>query len=251
MCVARNICYCCAFPTVCAVQVLQSNYLDDIIFSNDPSAPTVPFWCHDMHVGVWCRFVKLEEEEERSEDSMLADLRAGKQVNMQGAAFAYLDQVTSGGAASAAGSPYSQTGQAHSQVGDSHELEQKEAKTRGWGVEVEPPCSIAGRPGAAGEHLGSAEQTPPEREARRKGEGEVLTMEINSEEQKLQAHLQVLNEQRANLFEIIGCEDRPDELTMLRAALAEINQQIAFVSSRLVCCLRGCHVHLGAPSGSC
>ena len=67
----------------------------------------------------------------------------------------------------------------------------------------------------------------------------------------LQAHLQVLNEQRANLFEIIGCEDRPDELTMLRAALAEINQQIAFVSSRLVCCLRGCHVHLGAPSGSC
>jgi hypothetical protein len=38
--------------------------------------------------------------------------------------------------------------------------------------------------------------------------------------------LQVLNEQRANLFEIIGCEDRAEELSMLRSALLQINEQV-------------------------
>ena len=46
-------------------------------------------------------------------------------------------------------------------------------------------------------------------------------------------HTQVLNEQRSNLFEIIGCEDRPDELAMLRSALLQINEQLSFVASRL------------------
>jgi hypothetical protein len=40
------------------------------------------------------------------------------------------------------------------------------------------------------------------------------------------AHVQVLNEQRANLFEIIGCEDRAEELSMLRSALLQINEQV-------------------------
>ena len=56
---------------------------------------------------------------------------------------------------------------------------------------------------------------------------------INTDEQKLQAHLLVLGEQRANLFEIIGQEDRAEELRMLRNALLEINEQISFLSSRL------------------
>ena len=46
-------------------------------------------------------------------------------------------------------------------------------------------------------------------------------------------HTQVLNEQRSNLFEIIGCEDRPDELAMLRSALLQMNEQMSFVASRL------------------
>jgi hypothetical protein len=57
----------------------------------------------------------------------------------------------------------------------------------------------------------------------------VLNVVINSDEHKLQAHLQVLNEQRANLFEIIGCEDRPEELAMLRAALLQVCPCLALV----------------------
>jgi hypothetical protein len=141
----------------------------------------------------------LEEEEDAVEDDLIAKLRAGTQVNSQGLAFAYLDQVTApAGGRDLVTAP-----------GDVITAEERLLLTPGsgvigggggaergrgdWGIQLEGIGNGGGliTPGGRGVSPGGGRGSAGGRRGEG-GEGEVLNVVINSDEQKLYAHLQVL-----------------------------------------------------------